>query len=639
MHPRSRLLTLPVAVTAMLVGTLAVAAPAQAADATVTDMASLQSAASTCTDGSTITLGADVLDRGDGSRADEVTTGCSLTLDLDDHALTLRRLLVGPGTTLTIRGGAGGTGSIDALAPDYGRSAIDTTDAALVIDSGEVSARAGSFAAGIGNRDGDFGSITINGGTVLATSGELSAGIGGGIGSTGGTVTITSGTVTAVGSAGGSGIGAGWDGAYDGVTITGGTVRATGEGGPGSGIGGVFLSADAGSGPIDILGGTVQASSDAAGIGGQGQAVTIGAGADVTATGGLAFSDTGEARVSSVGSGRPDGAPSYPFGSLTVAGTLRIPTGANLTIPEGASADVTSTGVVTGSTGADDGGHLVGPGTIVNGGSIRIADALDHPQPARITDHHYAVAFDTRGGSAAPAPQTVLAASFAAGSRPFPSDPTRPDAPFTGWNSRPDGSGVPITATSTLPGSATGGPLAVTAYAQYGTPAASIGGNPREGRTLTASTGLPAGTAATYRWKADGRTIAGATGRTLRLGKKQAARRITVTVSALGTTSTSRPTKVVSSQRARLVVTPTRIGKRDFFRVTAVGLRKDQRVRVWLGGRRVHLGTADGRGVVDRKVRFSRATDAGRRLVRVSGYSTSDTRTYTITRTVRYLSR
>jgi hypothetical protein len=205
---------------------------------------------------------------------------------------------------------------------------------------------------------------------------------------------------------------------------------------------------------------------------------------------------------------------------------------------------------------------------------------------------------------------------------------------------RPDGYTVPIWQGygTVFFGQAPAAPVPPAA-APVPTPSASIAGSAQAGRTLTAFTGLPAGTAATYQWRADGRTIKGATVATLKLGQKQAARRITVTVTAAGMTSTSKATAVVTSKRARLVVSPTRIGQRDAFRVTAVGLRKNQKIRVWLGGRRVLIGTADNRGVVDRQVRFSRSTEAGKRRVRVSGYNTTDRRTYTVTRTVRYLSR
>jgi hypothetical protein len=233
-----------------------------------------------------------------------------------------------------------------------------------------------------------------------------------------------------------------------------------------------------------------------------------------------------------------------------------------------------------------------------------------------------------------PANDGSFSASFGAGAS---ASVVRAPATFAASAARPNGYTVPTWQgyPTVLFGSAEPAPVpAPVAHAD-----ATIEGNPREGRTLRASTGLPAGTPATYRWKADGRTIKGATSSTLKLGKKQAARRITMTVTVAGRTSTSKATKVVTSKRARLVVSPTRIGKRDAFRVTAVGLRKNQKIRVWLGGRRVLIGKADSRGVVDRTVRFSKATDAGRRRVRVSGYDAKDRRTYTITKTVRYLSR
>jgi hypothetical protein len=231
-----------------------------------------------------------------------------------------------------------------------------------------------------------------------------------------------------------------------------------------------------------------------------------------------------------------------------------------------------------------------------------------------------------------PADDGSFDASFGAGVSVL-----RAPATFAASAARPDGYTVPTWQgyPTVLYGSAQPTPVPAPAANADAT----IGGNPREGRTLRASTGLPAGTPATYRWKADGRTIKGATASTLRLGKKQAARRITVTVTAAGKVSTSKATAVVTSKRARLVVSPTRIGKRDAFRVTAVGLRSNQKIRVWLGGRRVVIGTADSRGVVNRSVRFSTATDAGKRRVRVSGYDKNGRRTYTVTKTVRYLSR
>lgn len=168
---------------------------------------------------------------------------------------------------------------------------------------------------------------------------------------------------------------------------------------------------------------------------------------------------------------------------------------------------------------------------------------------------------------------------------------------------------------------------------------AKVAGTKREYRTLVATSNAPAGTTVAYQWRADGKAIKGATSQRFKLTKAQAARRITVTVTAGGRTATSAPSLIVSSQRARLVVTPTRIGKRDTFRVTASGLLRGQKIRIWLGGRSIFVGKADSRGIVDREVRFTTTTDAGKRRVRVSGYSKTGKRTFTVARTVRYLSR
>ena len=669
MNTHSRRFALPAAVTVLLAGTLAIAAPAQAASSTVNNFGQLSTAASaaTCTDGDVITIGQNVNESGG-----VLTTGCDLTIDLNDRFISVSNVVVSPGTTLTIKDGAAGQGSLGTSPPPLSAEAgIRTEGAHLVIDGGTIFASAyiprgpgplgGAGIGGRANSDATAGTVTVNGGVVTARGGLGAAGIGGANRQRGGLVTVNGGSVTSYGSLSGSGIGGGANAAGGTTTVTGGVVTATG-GPSGAGIGG---GSDGNGGTTTVRAGArvvaqggPQAPGIGAGAGGgdptprDGGTTVIEAGGDVNASSGQQFSGQPDS-VSVIGPGATT-LVTPTFGSLTVSGTLRIPAGNSLIVPDGATATITSTGIVTGVTGTDDGGRLLGPGTIVNGGTILLPDAqvVDATSPATVTDHHYAVTFDTQGGSTAPSPVTVFAASFTDAGRTFPAAPTKPGTEFRGWNSQADGSGIPISATSTLPGTATGGALTVTAYAQFVAPAqpvppaqpgvspsASVTGDAREGRTLTAGPGLPAGTAVTYRWTADGRTIKGATGQTLKLGKKQAARRVTVTVTAGGHASTSRPTKVVASKKARLVVTPTRVGKRDFFRVTAVGLRKNQKIRVWLGGRRVTIGKADARGVVDRNVRFSARTDAGKRLVRVSGYSKDDRRTYTITRTIRYLSR
>jgi hypothetical protein len=653
----SRLIAMPIAVTALLAGTLAVAAPAQAADVTVTDMATLKLAAASCTDGSTITLGADietVIVPPSFYSTDEVNTGCSMTLDLNDHRLSLARVLVGEDTTLRIRGGSGGSGELVATAGDYRRSTIDTTDAALVIDSGVITATVGSYAAAIGSSyGGNPGSITINGGTVTADSNEGSAAIGGAYTGQGGTVTINGGTVTATGRGGGSGIGSGEFGGHGAISINGGTVVATGEGGAGLGDGSAPEPGERG--PIRINGGTVVATGGtlSPGIGGAGQAVSIGTGADVTVVGGRTYDAT--ATVSSVGG---DSIAGRPFGSLEVAGTLRIPTEAHLTVPAGETASVTSTGLITGSTGQADGGTIYGPGTVANAGSIRLPDSqvVDSTTPARVTDHHYAVSFDTQGGSAAPAPVTVLARSFADGGRTFPGAPSKPGASFSGWNSKADGSGVPIDAASTLPGSATSGPRAVTAYAQYVAPppqagpsptisglAPSVTGVPRERKILSARPGTvtPAGTTFTYQWLSDRKPVRGATAQTFRLGRKQAGHRVSVRITATSTGTpavnrTSSQTRRISSPYKRIVLADRSIRDGQTFRVVATGFAPGQKIRVWLAGIAATTMRADSTGTVNRPVRFPDRTKVGVRRVRVSGYTAKGQRTGTVHTLVRY---
>ena len=124
----------------------------------------------------------------------------------------------GAGTTLTIKGGAAGTGVLNA--------------------SG------GAKCAGIGggwkNQGQRCGNIVIEGGVITAQGGERSAGIGGDGNASCGDITILGGTITATGGAFGAGIGSGGKDGYDtgcgNITISGGTVTATGGGGA-AGIG------------------------------------------------------------------------------------------------------------------------------------------------------------------------------------------------------------------------------------------------------------------------------------------------------------------------------------------------------------------------------------------------------------------
>ena len=115
----------------------------------------------------------------------------------------------------------------------------------ITIQGGTVTARAGSYSAGIGTGENYFGAtacgnITITGGIVNAYGGGLGAGIGAG-GSeskdnavTCGDITITGGTVNAYGGQWGAGIGTGTSNNFiyyppicGNITISGGTITAT----------------------------------------------------------------------------------------------------------------------------------------------------------------------------------------------------------------------------------------------------------------------------------------------------------------------------------------------------------------------------------------------------------------------------
>ena len=106
------------------------------------------------------------------------------------------------GKTLTIRGEAEGTGSLDASSNGYaagiGGGFITVHCGNIVIEGGVITAKGGIAAAGIGSgNEGKCGTITISGGIVNATGGQLAPGIGGGRGGSCGDITISGDTITA----------------------------------------------------------------------------------------------------------------------------------------------------------------------------------------------------------------------------------------------------------------------------------------------------------------------------------------------------------------------------------------------------------------------------------------------------------
>jgi uncharacterized repeat protein (TIGR02543 family) len=235
----------PILATAALAAVLAstlVATPAFA-DSTAGDLAAIQDAFA-APDGSTLTLDADI------AAASTVLTLAAdgvLTLDLAGHDLTLRSIILGTGSNLTITDSiadAPGTLTADAsdgYVPQYESSAcvtshsgtvgIGTTGATLTINgTANVIAAGGPGSAGIGGGRHEAGGTVLVGGhaNVTASSGRSSGAIGGGCYGGAGTITITDdATVSATTGEFGVGVGAGGIATGGYVTINGNADVAT----------------------------------------------------------------------------------------------------------------------------------------------------------------------------------------------------------------------------------------------------------------------------------------------------------------------------------------------------------------------------------------------------------------------------
>ena len=140
-------------------------------------------------------------------------------------------IYVPEGSTLTIKGGAAGTGKLTASSNGYGAGIggrYEKPCGNIEIQGGDITANGGEAAAGIGSAyNASCGAITIFGGTVTATGGDSGAGIGSGQEADCGTITIFGGTVTATGGKWAAGIGSGWNASCGDITITTGETSVT----------------------------------------------------------------------------------------------------------------------------------------------------------------------------------------------------------------------------------------------------------------------------------------------------------------------------------------------------------------------------------------------------------------------------
>ena len=495
-----------------IVATAAVALPAHAADG-VDDFDQLQAAALDCPDDHIAVLTTDI------NEPDEVLQiGCDLTIDMANFDLQVLRITILDGNHLTLTGGD--DSSVVSTGAEPTHAAIETTNAALTLNGDLfVLAVAGSNGAGIGgsifgnggtvtiegNAEvfttgwnggagigggtlGDGGSITISGAAKVTATGTNAAGIGGGYQGNSGTIDIgDEAQVVANGGSGGAGIGGGRFRNAEAITIGDNAIVTATGGDNAAGIGGGYSGNAATVTITDSARVTATAGSASAGIGGgdegNGGVITIAPGAVVTAMGGH----------TAVGAGFNASA----FGSLSVAGTLHIPTGVMELVDADADFVVTPTGRLLGAvgnetTGAQITGHVAS--SIINRGVISLDAALIG---VAVAENNFWVQFDTQGGTD-PDSVRVFGPMFDGSFRTLPAAP-----PNTDWNSAADGTGEWFTATTlidsdrTLYAAETSSPTIasdVTATATVGVPftlTPTVAGSPTP--TVTTSSTLPLG--------------------------------------------------------------------------------------------------------------------------------------------------
>ena len=333
----------------------------------------------------------------------------------------------GAGSTLTIYGQSGGTGTLRATGSGSYKSAAigadeNTEGGSLVIHGGTITATSSkSSAAGIGSGKADdkgMQSITIWDGNITATSTTYAAGIGGGEANRGPSVTIYGGTVTASCSEGyGAGIGGGRNRGNNTIKIYGGNITANGHSG-GAGIGG-GPGGDLDN-PVYIYGGTVTANGglNGAGIGGGGyeygggsqkNSIYIGGGT-VTAKGGANSAGIGGGNQGHGGVVTIDGGTVYAYGGKDGGRSQQIGAGiggggngngGTVTINGGyveawgghTVQETGSTDVYSASAGIGGGSGCNGGTVIINGGKVKAGSGIQFAVPIG----HGGVGGGTRG--------------------------------------------------------------------------------------------------------------------------------------------------------------------------------------------------------------------------------------------------
>ena len=351
-------------------------------------------------------------------------SGCTLEIE--------KGIYVPSGASLTIYGQKNDTGKLNIsgyqnvrYAGIGGNTDDEAAHGTITINGGNITAKGGFYAAGIGSGYGRAeesvnGDITINGGTIIATGGgEYGAGIGGGYVNkiSGGNILITGGNVTATGGKYAAGIGGGYsDYQKNGRTITingNASVTATGgeaAAGIGNGYGGgnfKRISSITINGRADVK--AYGGKAGGAGIGGSyGNAGTtgrilIGGSATVMAIGG------GDDSTSYGGAGIGSGGGFGKSGAIVITGGTVNATGGKAAADDysgagigsggyGSSGAITiSAGNVTATSGGED-AYGIGDGTNGSSGDFSTVRG-DNPGKAMIITDSISDSDDTSGWS------------------------------------------------------------------------------------------------------------------------------------------------------------------------------------------------------------------------------------------------
>lgn len=267
------------------------------------------------------------------------------------------------------------------------------------VGGGTLTSTGGLLNAGIGSKSEipedstNPGLLEIQSGTVIARASQHAAGLGGSRWRSGPAVKISGGTVVATGGIYAAGIGAGYHAVSSPVEISGGDVTASALD-YGAAIGGSYLG---GNSTTTISGGKVTLHSSTTVLGSIDE--------------GVAF-------------------PERSYGTVAI-------TGGEVTIAKDSTLLIYKTNTVVNSGKLVNDGRIAGRGVLDNQGTIIGSGTAT----ATIAGRNYVVTYWPLGGRAYDGPAVLRSGTLASIGVQLPV-PTHNSLPFTGWNTRSDGTGT-----------------------------------------------------------------------------------------------------------------------------------------------------------------------------------------------------